>query len=80
MNRLTRIYFNEVATRDGFQIEPGFIPTDDKVALVDALSDCGYAKIEVTSFTSPKAIPMLHAGESTRSAFKPPINGLTTEV
>ncbi|WP_341921585.1 hydroxymethylglutaryl-CoA lyase [Polaromonas sp. YR568] len=54
-----RIYFNEVATRDGFQIEPAFIPTDTKVALVDALSECGYAKIEVTSFTSPKAIPML---------------------
>ncbi|MEO6016874.1 MAG: hydroxymethylglutaryl-CoA lyase [Polaromonas sp.] len=53
------IFFNEVATRDGFQIEPNFIATDTKVALVDALSDCGYAKIEVTSFTSPKAIPML---------------------
>ena len=54
-----RIFFNEVATRDGFQIEPAFIATDTKVALIDALSDCGYAKIEVTSFTSPKAIPML---------------------
>jgi hydroxymethylglutaryl-CoA lyase len=53
------ILFNEVATRDGFQIEPRFIPTDVKVALVDSLSECGYAKIEVTSFTSPKAIPML---------------------
>ena len=58
-----RIYFNEVATRDGFQIEPAFIPTDTKVALVDALSGCGYAKIEVTSFTSPKAIPMLRDAE-----------------
>lgn len=56
---MTRLYFNEVATRDGFQIEPEFIPTDTKVALIDALSECGYAKIEVTSFTSPKAIPML---------------------
>ena len=56
---MNRIFFNEVVLRDGFQIEPIFIPTDTKVALVDALSDCGYAKIEVTSFTSPKAIPML---------------------
>lgn len=56
---MKRIHFNEVATRDGFQIEPAFIATDDKVALIDELSDCGYAKIEVTSFTSPKAIPML---------------------
>ena len=60
---MKRIYFNEVATRDGFQIEPEFIPTDAKVALVDALSACGYAKIEVTSFTSPKAIPMLRDAE-----------------
>eukprot|EP01041_Mallomonas_annulata_P020744 gene20744-40626_t len=38
-------------------------PADAKVALVDAMSDCGYAKIEVTSFTSPKAIPMLRDAE-----------------
>ena len=49
MKTMKRIYFNEVATRDGFQIEPQFIPTEGKVALVDALSDCGYAKIEVLS-------------------------------
>ena len=48
---MTRLYFNEVVTRDGFQIEPNFIPTKDKVRLIDELSQCGYAKIEVTSFT-----------------------------
>lgn len=56
---MTRIYFNDVVTRDGFQIEPHFIPTDDKVKLINELSQCGFSKIEVTSFTSPKAIPML---------------------
>jgi hydroxymethylglutaryl-CoA lyase len=60
---MKRIHFNEVVTRDGFQMEPRFVPTGDKVALVDALSECGYAKIEVTSFTSPKAIPMLRDAE-----------------
>jgi hydroxymethylglutaryl-CoA lyase len=54
-----RIHFNEVVTRDGFQNEPHFIATADKVALIDELSRCGYAKIEATSFTSPQAIPML---------------------
>jgi hydroxymethylglutaryl-CoA lyase len=58
-----RVFFNEVVTRDGFQIEGAFVPTDAKVQLVDALSQCGYAKIEVTSFTSPKAIPMLRDAE-----------------
>ena len=60
---MTRLFFNDVVARDGFQIEPNFIPTDDKVTLIDALSQCGFAKIEVTSFTSPKAIPMLRDAE-----------------
>jgi hydroxymethylglutaryl-CoA lyase len=60
---MKRIQFNEVVTRDGFQMEPAFVPTDAKVALVDALAECGFAKIEVTSFTSPKAIPMLRDAE-----------------
>ena len=61
---MTRIWFNEVVTRDGFQNEALFVPTDDKVALIDALSGCGFAKIEVTSFTSAKAIPMLRDAEA----------------
>ncbi len=60
---MTRLHFNEVVTRDGFQNEPAFVPTDAKVALIDELSACGYAKIEVTSFTSAKAIPMLRDAE-----------------
>lgn len=59
----TRIYFNEVVTRDGFQNEPAFVETADKVALIDELSQCGFAKIEVTAFVSPKAIPMLRDAE-----------------
>jgi hydroxymethylglutaryl-CoA lyase len=59
-----KIRINEVATRDGLQNEPVFIETDDKVALVDKLSGLGYAKIEVTSFTSPTAIPALKDAEA----------------
>lgn len=54
-----RLHIQEVSTRDGFQIEPIFIPTDQKVALIDGLSRAGIAKIEVTSFSSPRAIPAL---------------------
>ena len=45
---MTRLYVHEVVTRDGFQIEPRFIPTEQKVAVIDALSDTGLHKIEVT--------------------------------
>ena len=59
-----RIYLQEVVTRDGFQAEKAFIPTEEKIALINRLSKAGYAKIEVTSFTSPKAIPMLADAEN----------------
>jgi hydroxymethylglutaryl-CoA lyase len=58
-----RIYMQEVGTRDGLQMESVFVPTQDKIALVNALSDTGLAKIEVTSFVSPKAIPALRDAE-----------------
>lgn len=59
-----RLYIHDVAVRDGFQIEPRFIPTAGKIALIDRLSASGLAKIEVTSFTSPKAIPALADAET----------------
>ena len=58
-----RILMQEVGTRDGLQAEQRFVATDEKMALVNALSDAGLAKIEVTSFVSPKAIPQLRDAE-----------------
>lgn len=54
-----RVFINDVAVRDGFQSESGFIPTEAKIRLIDRLSGTGLAKIEATSFVSPKAIPNL---------------------
>lgn len=59
-----KLAINEVGTRDGLQAECRFVETDDKVALVDALSRLGYARIEVTSFTSAQAIPALRDAEA----------------
>jgi hydroxymethylglutaryl-CoA lyase len=59
-----RLYIQEVSVRDGFQIEPKFIPTEQKIALINRLSRTGLAKIEVTSFVSPKAIPALADAET----------------
>lgn len=53
------IKIQEVIARDGFQMEKNFIPTKEKVALIDGLSSCGLSKIEITSFVSPKAVPQL---------------------
>lgn len=58
-----RIHLQEVGTRDGLQAESAFVPTEDKIALVDALSEAGLSRIEVTAFVSPKAIPALRDAE-----------------
>ena len=49
----------EVGPRDGLQNESRLIPAAEKIALVDALSGCGFRRIEVTSFVSPKWVPQM---------------------
>lgn len=49
----------EMGPRDGLQNEKTLIKTTDKIALVDMLSECGFKKIEVTSFVSPKWVPQM---------------------
>ncbi|MGY3620710.1 hydroxymethylglutaryl-CoA lyase [Bradyrhizobium sp. USDA 10063] len=56
---LPDILIQEVAPRDGLQIETRWIETDDKVRLIDSLSAIGFRRIEVSSFVSPKAVPAL---------------------
>jgi hydroxymethylglutaryl-CoA lyase len=49
----------EVSPRDGLQMLPGLVPTQEKVQLIEALSEAGFTRIEVTSFVSPKHVPQM---------------------
>lgn len=49
----------EMGPRDGLQNEKTQIATTDKITLVNLLSECGFSKIEVTSFVSPKWVPQM---------------------
>ena len=49
----------EVGPRDGLQNEKANIPTERKIAFVDALTDAGHSAIEVTAFVSPRWVPQL---------------------
>ncbi|WP_213879307.1 hydroxymethylglutaryl-CoA lyase [Pseudomonas sp. dw_358] len=60
----------EVAPRDGLQIEPTWVETTDKVALIEALSRAGFSRIEAGSFVSPRAIPALRDGDEVFRSFK----------
>ena len=59
----SRVTVREVGTRDGFQFEREFIPTEEKVAIIDELTAAGIRRIEVTSFVSPRAVPQLADAE-----------------
>jgi hydroxymethylglutaryl-CoA lyase len=56
---MTPIRVVEVGPRDGLQNEKTIIPTEVKVAFVDALSAAGFDEIEVSSFVAPKWVPQL---------------------
>jgi hydroxymethylglutaryl-CoA lyase len=49
----------EVAPRDGFQSIAQPIPTEEKIAIIQDLSDAGCSRIEIGSFVSPKAVPQM---------------------
>lgn len=49
----------EMGPRDGLQNEKVMIAASDKIRLIDMLSECGFAKIEATSFVSPKWVPQM---------------------
>lgn len=60
----------EVGPRDGLQNQPAQIATEQKIELVDVLSECGLNRIEVTAFVSPKWIPQLADGAEVLAGIK----------
>ena len=60
MNALPdRVRIVEVGARDGLQNEPGVVPTEAKLALIERLADAGLQHIEATAFVSPKWVPQM---------------------
>lgn len=63
MNLPKQVTIVEVGPRDGLQNEALFVSTDQKVELIERLSETGLRRIEITSFVHPKAIPQLQDSE-----------------
>jgi hydroxymethylglutaryl-CoA lyase len=53
------VRITDVSPRDGLQNEAGFIPTRDKVRLIELLATSGVDEVEVTSFVSSRWVPQL---------------------
>ncbi|MET7241730.1 hydroxymethylglutaryl-CoA lyase [Methylobacterium sp. EM32] len=56
-------HITEVGPRDGLQNETRFMPTEEKVGMIEQLAASGLREIEVTSFTHPTWIPNLADAE-----------------
>jgi hydroxymethylglutaryl-CoA lyase len=54
-----RVRLVEVGPRDGLQNEKSTVATEVKIALIDRLSDAGFAAIEATAFVSAKWVPQM---------------------
>ncbi len=66
-----KITYREEGMREGMQIESADIPVDDKVELLDALSETGLKHIVVGSFVSPKWTPQMAKIDEIVSRFTP---------
>ncbi len=53
----TQVILCECFARDGLQHEPAVVPAADKIAMLDRIADCGFRRVEITSFAHPKYVP-----------------------
>lgn len=64
MNSISdRVEITEVGPRDGLQAESHFLPTEQKIELINSLIGAGLRRIEFSSFVSPRAVPQLADAE-----------------
>jgi hydroxymethylglutaryl-CoA lyase len=65
------VHISEEGPREGFQFEKGVIPTERKIALIDALSQTGLDHIQIVSFVNPKLVPGMADADEVVNGVKP---------
>ncbi len=71
MTDVPDVIFSECFCRDGLQHEPVVLPAGTKVAMLDRIADCGFRRIEITSFAHPKYIPQFADAEAVLAGTRP---------
>lgn len=59
----SKVLLREDGPREGFQMLPHFVSTEDKLELIRRLSDTGVTSIEATAFVRPDLVPQLADAE-----------------
>lgn len=62
MSRPARVEVTESSPRDGLQSLGLFVPTGDKIGLIEDLSVAGLSSFDAVSFVSPSAVPQMADG------------------
>ena len=71
MYQWPKVVYKEEGMREGMQIEDASISVEDKVELLDALSETGLPQIVVGSFVSPKWTPQMERIDEIVTRFNP---------
>ena len=66
-----KVNYKEEGMREGMQIEDAQISVEDKIMLLDALSETGLKRIVVGSFVSPKWSPQMERIDEIVTKFTP---------
>lgn len=64
------VEIHEEGPREGFQIEPGPIPTADKIKLIEALGETGLEHIQACSFVNTRLVPGWADAEAVVDGFR----------
>ena len=65
-----RVEIHEEGPREGFQIEPGPIPTGEKIRLIEALAETGLRHIQACSFVNTRLVPGWADAEAVVEGFR----------
>ncbi len=71
MSAPPQVVFCECFARDGLQHEPAVIPAGQKAAILGRIADCGFRRIEITSFSHPKYVPQFADADAVLAAVPP---------
>jgi isopropylmalate/homocitrate/citramalate synthase len=64
------VEIHEEGPREGFQIEPGPISTEQKIRLIEALAETGLHHVQACSFVNPRLVPGWADAEAVVEGFK----------
>jgi hydroxymethylglutaryl-CoA lyase len=64
------VVIEEQGLRDGLQNESKVVPTERKLAIIDALVDAGMKRIQVASFVNPNRVPQMADAENLCAGLK----------